>query len=332
MIATIKPTLSAAEESISTLDFAFRAKNIKNTPTIIQRSSKKVVLKEYLAEMEQLRAQLQITREKNGVYVDPTQYAAMEAKVARLTESEAALREANEENRNLKKEVEDVTHKLGNAEIRLGSTMRQLDDLTGKLASLENELNTLQIERMAAEAVVNAQATNEQTLRSQGAALQSEVLSNRDDIHRLFEKINGLGVKEHQRVLDTQEVLGDINLKKSHLLVSLEAATELNTAKQLEFCEGISELLAKGRSTCDVLKRAIEEALPVFLDDASASSESIATASVELQTHLSNVTAGTEAALRELHLQLSMWVGEVTTTAEIMQVQLDDQQTQVTNG
>lgn len=73
IIATLSPSQSAVEETLSTLDYAYRAKSIKNQPTVNQKMTKKVVLKEYCAEIEQLRTQLQLTREKNGVYVDPAQ-------------------------------------------------------------------------------------------------------------------------------------------------------------------------------------------------------------------------------------------------------------------
>jgi kinesin family protein 11 len=63
---------------MSTLDYAHRAKNIKNQPTVNERMTKKVVLKEYCAAIESLKSQLQLTREKNGVYVDPNEYYAME--------------------------------------------------------------------------------------------------------------------------------------------------------------------------------------------------------------------------------------------------------------
>ena len=84
------------EETLSTLDYASRAKNIKNQPMANQKLIKKVVMKEYCAEIEFLKNQLQITREKNGVYIDPGEFYAMEARInaqeSQLTECEAALK------------------------------------------------------------------------------------------------------------------------------------------------------------------------------------------------------------------------------------------------
>ena len=58
--------------------------------------TKKAVLKEYGAEIENLRLMLQATREKNGVYLDPSQFEAMEARLqsqeSQLLECEGALK------------------------------------------------------------------------------------------------------------------------------------------------------------------------------------------------------------------------------------------------
>ncbi len=60
IIATLSPSHLAVEESLSTLDYAHRAKNIKNAPQVNQKMTKKTVLKEYCEEIETLRAQLQV--------------------------------------------------------------------------------------------------------------------------------------------------------------------------------------------------------------------------------------------------------------------------------
>lgn len=125
---------------MSTLDYAHRAKNIKNQPTVNQKMTKKVhgkrilfslwrcnpltlplplllqvVLKEYCAEIESLKNQLQLTREKNGVYVDPNEFYSMEARLstqeAQIAECEAALRARNEEVKSLRVGFDEATAK-----------------------------------------------------------------------------------------------------------------------------------------------------------------------------------------------------------------------------
>lgn len=45
IIATVSPALSNLEETLSTLDYAHRAKNITNRPEINQKLTKKALLK-----------------------------------------------------------------------------------------------------------------------------------------------------------------------------------------------------------------------------------------------------------------------------------------------
>lgn len=69
IIATISPGHKDLEETLSTLDYAHRAKNIQNKPEINQRLTKKTVLKEYTEEIDRLKRELMASRDKNGIYL-----------------------------------------------------------------------------------------------------------------------------------------------------------------------------------------------------------------------------------------------------------------------
>ncbi|THW29837.1 kinesin-domain-containing protein [Aureobasidium pullulans] len=74
IIATLSPAKSNLEETISTLDYAFRAKNIRNKPQINQMVTKKTLLKEFTMEIEKLKSELIATRQRNGVYLTQEAY------------------------------------------------------------------------------------------------------------------------------------------------------------------------------------------------------------------------------------------------------------------
>lgn len=57
---------------MSTLDYAFKARNIKNKPVSNTVSSKRTVLREHDKEIEDLRFQLQAQRDKSGTFL-PTE-------------------------------------------------------------------------------------------------------------------------------------------------------------------------------------------------------------------------------------------------------------------
>ncbi|KAH8925246.1 kinesin-domain-containing protein, partial [Atractiella rhizophila] len=58
IIATISPVKSNLEETLSTLDYAMRAKSIKNKPEVNQRMTKGALLNQYAFEIERLKADL----------------------------------------------------------------------------------------------------------------------------------------------------------------------------------------------------------------------------------------------------------------------------------
>lgn len=62
------------QETLSTLDYAHRAKNIQNKPEINQKLTKKNLIKEYNEEIERLRKDLQASRDKNGIFINEDNY------------------------------------------------------------------------------------------------------------------------------------------------------------------------------------------------------------------------------------------------------------------
>ena len=74
IIATVSPAQINLEETLSTLDYAHRAKNITNKPEINQKLTKKAMIKEYTDEIEKLKRDLVATREKNGIFLSQENY------------------------------------------------------------------------------------------------------------------------------------------------------------------------------------------------------------------------------------------------------------------
>lgn len=81
IIATISPSVANLEETLSTLDYAHRARNITNRPEVNQKTTKRALIKEYTEEIERLRRDLVASREKNGIFIDGENYRTMEMKI-----------------------------------------------------------------------------------------------------------------------------------------------------------------------------------------------------------------------------------------------------------
>lgn len=131
IIATVSPAKSNLEETISTLDYAFRAKNIRNKPQVNQLVSKKTLLKEFTAEIEKLKSELIATRQRNGVYLSQENYEEMST----ISESRRIL-------------SEEQRDKIETMEINLRNKLEELFSLTTNFQTLkkDNEQTKLSLE------------------------------------------------------------------------------------------------------------------------------------------------------------------------------------------
>ncbi|KAL6649688.1 hypothetical protein ACP70R_013912 [Stipagrostis hirtigluma subsp. patula] len=79
LIATVSPSIHCLEETLVTLDYACRAKSIKNKPEVNQKICKSVMLKDLYQEMERMKQDVKAAREKNGIYVPHDRFVLEEA-------------------------------------------------------------------------------------------------------------------------------------------------------------------------------------------------------------------------------------------------------------
>lgn len=122
ILATISPAKSNLEETISTLDYAFRAKNIRNKPQVNTLISKKALLKEFTAEIEKLKTELIATRLRNGVHLTNEAYEEMTAQ----SESRRIL-------------AEEQIAKIETLESNLRHKVQELFSLTSSFMGLKKE-------------------------------------------------------------------------------------------------------------------------------------------------------------------------------------------------
>lgn len=137
IIATISPGHKDLEETLSTLDYAHRAKNIQNKPEINQRMLKTVVLKEYTEEIDKLKRDLIAAREKNGVYLDEQTHTEM---VYKIESSNKEMTEMKDRIRMLKDELSKQISLFNEVSYNLVQQNEELDKLGKKLTQTEKEL------------------------------------------------------------------------------------------------------------------------------------------------------------------------------------------------
>ena len=187
IIATISPAQSNIEETMSTLDYANKAKSIKNKPEINQKMIKQALLKDYTEEIEKLKQTLQSTRDKNGIYLPEEQYNKMEYTInqqrAEITDLTQRLNLVQENNERLTELFTETKHELDSKSKTLKLTEASLESARTLCEQLREECKVQDF--MLAE-----RAKTEEALYGQAEQLVKEKNGAEIEIKKLFNKLD----------------------------------------------------------------------------------------------------------------------------------------------
>jgi len=194
IIATVSPAKSNLEETISTLDYAFRAKNIRNKPQVNSVISKKTLLKEFTAEIEKLKSELIATRQRNGVYLTNEQFEeiTVESESRRiLSEEQKARIETMEVNlRNKVQELYSLTISFTTLKRDTEATRSVLESTKDVLLQTEFVLQETRQTLQEETALKEAHAVTETKLYSIGKSLLTTLDESVGHSGSLHEKID----------------------------------------------------------------------------------------------------------------------------------------------
>uniref|UniRef100_A0A671N146 Kinesin-like protein n=1 Tax=Sinocyclocheilus anshuiensis TaxID=1608454 RepID=A0A671N146_9TELE len=157
IIATVSPASINLEETLSTLDYANRAKSIMNKPEVNQKLTKRTLIKEYTEEIERLKRDLAATRDKHGVYISVDNYENMNSKLMsqeeQITEYTDRIAAVEEELKKVsimdlftdsKQKLDQCTEDLQDKNRRLEETHKDLTETRHRLTQEEYVTSQLQ--------------------------------------------------------------------------------------------------------------------------------------------------------------------------------------------
>ena len=196
IIATISPAGINLEETLSTLDYAHRAKNIQNKPEVNQKMSKSAKLKEYTHEMERLRKDLMAAREKNGVFIAHDNYQNMlnniEATNQELADKANTLKAMEEEMAKMEVMFEEVSAELVEKEAELGCKTTKLEETEQVLQETQDDLQKTCVEKEEQTHLVEKYVETETALKDQAKTLMETVDLSNKDLTNLHNKLDRL--------------------------------------------------------------------------------------------------------------------------------------------
>ncbi|TPX36931.1 hypothetical protein SmJEL517_g00912 [Synchytrium microbalum] len=185
---------SNLEESMSTLDYAHRAKNIRNKPEVNQKMTKKALIREYINEIERLKADLLATREKNGIFLSPDSYNSLmnesQSRKDSLDEVSRIISSKDQSIRQLEEKFQaqqllfnEKSTKLDLTVVELGLKKSELQKLMEEVRETQNRLTEQMVLTMA-------HAETEKRLNDVASGLVTTLSSSVEDVQGLHDKID----------------------------------------------------------------------------------------------------------------------------------------------
>eukprot|EP00178_Gracilaria_changii_P001468 TRINITY_DN11_c1_g1_i10.p1 TRINITY_DN11_c1_g1~~TRINITY_DN11_c1_g1_i10.p1 ORF type:complete len:1127 (+),score=188.39 TRINITY_DN11_c1_g1_i10:7886-11266(+) len=225
VIATVTPGSSSIEETASTLDYAYRAKSIKNRPTVNQMIAKHVLLKEYTEEISRLKRELDATREKNGVYLPPDEYERLQALSRQQRDAINALETQSEEYEqkmgSLKEKLELTQTALQRDQEALKETRVSLHETSNELTLTKEKLVITEQQRDEYNFLTKTHVATESQLYQQGSDLQEELsicISEGDALHDRLDVMVDLEKKNKGNLSDLKQSISDSTAEISRIL------------------------------------------------------------------------------------------------------------------
>lgn len=181
------------EETLSTLDYAIRAKSIRNRPEVNQRMTRNSLLKEYVAEIERLKADVLAAREKNGIILPEERWnqimAEQELHETEMQEARKQVDIVESQLRNVREEFEQSIALLMKRDGELKETKEKLQATEGELQVTETQLKVTKGALEEEVVVRQAHQLTEGKLDTVASGLKKVAQESLNDLGRLHNKL-----------------------------------------------------------------------------------------------------------------------------------------------
>ncbi|CCE65602.1 hypothetical protein TPHA_0M00240 [Tetrapisispora phaffii CBS 4417] len=245
LIATISPAKLNAEETCSTLEYATKAKSIKNKPQLGSIIMKDVRLKDLNNELAKIKRDLTSTKQKDGVYMTQNHYKDLTNdlesykteiqecdRIVKSLELQNALllkdkKASNEVNKLQELNLNEMTNTLSNIQTTLEIQHKKEQILVEELAhSREKSLKM--------KTVIKEYSEKEERIQSNMKSIFNDELIKLKEL--LIENLNGIA---KENLIVQTNVKDNIKLIKDDVISIVTESQELSKKLFLEFSQQI---------------------------------------------------------------------------------------------
>ncbi|XP_020205961.1 kinesin-like protein KIN-5C [Cajanus cajan] len=242
IIATVSPAVHCLEETLSTLDYAHRAKHIKNKPEVNQKMMKSTLIKDLYGEIERLKAEVYATREKNGIYIPKERYLQEESEKKAMSDQieqmGVTIETQQKQLEDLQNKYVDQIRQCSDLSNKLDNTEKNLNKTSKVLASTEDELKKCQYTLKEKDFIISEQRKAENALAHQACVLRADLEKALQDNASLFLKIG----REDRLNTDNRAVVINFQAELAQQVGSLCNTVTTSLSEQNEHLEGVKKL------------------------------------------------------------------------------------------
>ncbi|NXJ12695.1 KIF11 protein, partial [Odontophorus gujanensis] len=256
IIATVSPASINLEETLSTLEYAHRAKNIMNKPEVNQKLTKKALIKEYTEEIERLKRDLAATREKNGVYISLENFEALNGK---LTVQEEQIAEYIDKISVMEEEMKRVTELFTVNKNELEQCKTDLEIKEKELEETQKDLQETKVHLAEEEYVVSVLENAEQKLHGTASKLLNTVEETTKDVSGLHAKLDRKkAVDQHNAIVQNM-----FAQQMTDLFNKIRDSVNENGVKQQQmltsYVNFVGHILSTSSSAANILTSVVSE-------------------------------------------------------------------------
>ncbi|KAJ9559081.1 hypothetical protein OSB04_013695 [Centaurea solstitialis] len=311
IIATVSPSIHSLEETQNTLDYAYRAKSIKNRPEVNHKATKSAVFKELYTEIDSLKQELHATREKNGIYIPHDRYlreeAAKKAMAEELELKSKELMDLQELFFHQQKLNTELSQKLENTE-------RKLQQRKQDIVNLKNQLGQADDTTKEKEYFILNLLGSEKTLTERAVELHRELEDATSEVSSLSAKIGHKNrIEEGNKVLlQSFQMLLAQHLEALHNIVVASVTHQEQHLNAIE--ERMRSFVSEQDVTTEGLQIRVKKIKEVFSGGINSLVGLAAEFSGNSETALGNINAEAvkhSSAVAELIKEASVKVGDV---------------------
>ncbi|KAG5584002.1 hypothetical protein H5410_044436 [Solanum commersonii] len=276
IIATVSPAVHCLEETLSTLDYAHRAKNIRNKPEVNQKMMKSTLIKDLYGEIERLKGghcfiirlryfkgffpqvqsnilliplcsncflpEVYAAREKNGVYIPKERYYQEESERKAMADQIEQMGVSIE---NQQKQLEELqsrhdcqVQQCSDLTCKLDATQKQLNQTSKLLAYTEEQLRQNLYTLKERDFIISEQKKAENALAHQACVLRADLEKSIQENASLFQKI----AREDKLSTDNRSVVDNFQTELAKQLGSLSTTVATSVSRQNEHLHHVKKI------------------------------------------------------------------------------------------